>query len=168
MDADDFEELAPASKTYKPVSGPVMLGVTALRNGSLRLSFSLEEELGKRIGGAGWPRFSVSFSKGARTFRIAGKVQGPFEAFTTQRGNRVVFRVPAPSGVELREWEKVEPSFEESDGILYVRLPAVLERVKAPEPLAASVAAEARQQSVAITAARKAVPAPDFSARKRA
>lgn len=155
----DFVELDIVPRG-KPSTADVLLGVSLLgRQKSLRVVLTLEEELAKRIGGDGWPRFTVLWSAKQGRFLVRGKVQGPVECFVTRLGSRAVIRFAPPAGLDLRPWSKVEPEYEEIDGYLAVKIPGVFRKPVLQHTVEAANSAATRK---AETVAKAAVPAPRF------
>jgi hypothetical protein len=161
MTDDGFLELAPQTKVTAKAAGPVVMRTAQIRT-RRRVSFSFARDVLAKVQGEGWPRFSVAYNPALGLFRIAGKVQGPFEVAKSPKGERWILRIPMPDGLVVHA-DAFTPVIRYEGGALMVAVPNAL-KVPKPDPgktmaeAAAQISAQKRREDVA----RKAIPAPKF------
>lgn len=158
MSDDGFVELEPQRKAA-PAKAKVVLRTIKIRHGAQRVSFSLAGDLVSELADDGWPRFSIAYNAAQGRFRIASKVQGPFEALRTRKGDRVILRCPLPGGILFSE-NAHEAAHVIDGGVLYVTVPQPMKMNLITAGVGLAAAHEAMRTKAAANAARAAVPAP--------
>lgn len=149
---DDFVEIAP--DVARAIVSSVTIGTIALRGGTERVSLSFEEAVFAKL--EGWPRVRADWSPTRFEIRLRATSDGPFEAYRPKKGSRIVLRLPMQAGLQVRAKLKEPCPYRWEGTTLFLIVPPVFRRL----PSTPGVGAQAK---AAIDAARKQVPAPDFS-----
>lgn len=161
MTDDGFIELEPKAKGGAKALGPVVMRAVQLRS-ARKVSFSFDREVLGRVQGDGWPRFSVAYNPALGLFRVAGKVQGPFEVVKPPKGERWILRAPLPDGLVPGK-DSYTPVIRYEGGALIIAVPNAMKVPKADPGKTLVAAAEAMSaQKRREEVARKAIPAPKF------
>jgi hypothetical protein len=149
-DDDGFVDIAPAGPP-KAVQAPIVISTMRLRGKSERISLSFAEEAFARL--EGWPRVVIAWQARSYTLRLRAADAGPFEAYRTRRGPRVILRLPLPAGLKVREKVR-EPCPHRFEG-------ATLFLIVPPPFRDPTLAIEARTNSAkaAVEMAKTAIPA---------
>ena len=99
--SSDFQELESGKTGFERIASPVVVYRSMTpKSRKVRLGITLSGEVYDQIMGK-TPRFSVAFSPRNYSLKIEHKEGGKIEVFEPHKGERRVFRVEMPPGIDI-------------------------------------------------------------------